>query len=147
MEDCNELVLEFVSRPENVAVARVTVAALAAQLDPSLPELDDVRLAVSEAVTNATIHAYPGTTGRVVVRARLCQRRLTVEIIDYGQGIADIEQARQPSFSTDPNPERMGLGFAFMESCMDQVEVESAPGRGTTIRLIKEFPEVPAEDS
>lgn len=129
------LELRLPSRPENVGVARVAVAAFAAQLPFTLSELEEIKVAVSEAVTNAVVHGYGHGRGVVTIRAGHDGRRLWVEVADSGRGIADIEQARQPAFSTDP--ERMGMGFAFMEAFMDQVDVESAPGAGTTVRLYK----------
>ncbi|EKP93860.1 anti-sigma F factor [Thermaerobacter subterraneus DSM 13965] len=129
------LELRLSSQAENVGVARVAVAAFAAQLPFTLSELEEIKVAVSEAVTNAVVHGYGHDHGVVTVRAGHDGRRLWVEVADSGRGIADIEQARQPAFSTDP--ERMGMGFAFMEAFMDQVDVESVPGAGTTVRMYK----------
>ena len=129
------LELRIPSLPENVGIARVAVAALAGQLPFTLSELEEIKVAVSEAVTNAMVHGYGGPDGLVTVRAEHDGIRLLVEVVDAGRGIADVEQARQPAFSTDP--ERMGMGFAFMEAFMDRVEVESAPGRGTVVRMYK----------
>lgn len=131
----NTLRLEFPALPANVAVARVCVAVFASQLDPTVSDLDDVKLAVSEAVTNAVVHAYEDGRGTVRVTATLAGDNLIVTVEDDGRGIADVARARQPAFSTDP--ERMGLGFAFMDSSMDEVEVDSAPGRGTRVTLKK----------
>lgn len=131
----NTLRLEFPALPANVAVARVCVAVFASQLDPAVTDLDDVKLAVSEAVTNAVVHAYPDGQGMVRVIAALDGDNLIVTVEDDGCGIVDIEQARQPAFSTDPD--RMGLGFAFMDSSMDAVEVTSARGSGTRVTLRK----------
>lgn len=131
----NTLRLEFPAMPANVAVARVCVAVFASQLDPAVTDLDDVKLAVSEAVTNAVVHAYPDVRGVVRIVAALDGDNLIVSVEDDGRGIADVEQARQPAFSTDPN--RMGLGFAFMDSSMDEVEVNSTPGAGTRVTLKK----------
>lgn len=127
--------LRLPSLPENVGIARVAVAAFAGQLPFTLSELEEIKVAVSEAVTNAIVHGYGHPGGVVTVRAEHNGARLLVEIDDRGRGIEDIEQARQPAFSTDP--ERMGMGFAFMEAFMDEVEVESAVGAGTTVRLYK----------
>lgn len=131
----NYIAMEFPSQPENVGVARIAVAALAAQLDFTLEEVDEIKVATSEAVSNAILHGYRGRTGIVRVRAEVYPERLEVVVQDEGQGIADVELARQPSYSTDP--ERMGLGFVFMESFMDKLEIDSAPGRGTRIRMVK----------
>lgn len=135
MEPQNELVLEFPSLPENVGLARVAVAAFAGQLDFTLAELEEVKVAVSEAVTNCVVHAYDGQPGRVRVVARRQGPRLEVVVEDRGVGIPDIQQARQPAWSTDPD--RMGLGFVFMESFMDGLEVESRVGEGTRVRMWK----------
>ncbi|MEW6545675.1 MAG: anti-sigma F factor [Bacillota bacterium] len=131
----NYLHIEFPALPANVGVARVAVASFAAQLEFTWAELEEVKVAVSEAVTNAVVHAYPKGPGPVKVRAQLDGGILAVEVEDQGVGIADVAQARQTSFTTDP--ERMGLGFTFMESFMDQVEVWSEPGRGTRVSLAK----------
>lgn len=131
----NSLRLEFPSLPANVALARVCVAVFASQLDPSVSDVDDIKLAVSEAVTNAVLHAYPDQPGMVRVVATLSDGTVTVRVEDDGCGIADIDKAREPEFSTQPD--HLGLGFAFMESAMDQVKVESEPGRGTVVTLIK----------
>ncbi|MEW5935007.1 MAG: anti-sigma F factor [Bacillota bacterium] len=131
----NYLHLEFPSLPPNVGVVRVAVASFAAQLGFTWAELEELKVAVSEAVTNAVVHAYPRHPGRVRVRVRLDGGALVVEVEDEGVGIADVERARQTSFTTDP--ERMGLGFTFMESFTDHVEVWSEPGRGTRVTLVK----------
>jgi stage II sporulation protein AB (anti-sigma F factor) len=131
----NTLRLEFPARSANVAVGRVCVAVFAAQLDPTVVELDDIKLAVSEAVTNAIVHAYPNGEGLVRIAAAIEDGVLTVTVADDGVGIADVERAREPAYSSDP--ERMGLGFAFMDSAMDEVRVQSAPGGGTRVTLVK----------
>lgn len=119
----------------NLGAVRNAVAAFAAQAEFTLSELEEIKLAVSEAVTNAIVHAYPNGGGEVRVRAVLEDGELQVEVEDEGVGIADVEQARQPSFST--RPDRLGMGFAFMEAFMDRVDVKSAPARGTVVRLVK----------
>lgn len=131
----NRMVLELSSLPANVGVARLAVGAFASALDFTLPELDEIKVAVSEAVTNCVIHAYPDQPGTIRIEAEIARGALSVTVTDYGRGIGDVEQARQPAFSTDP--ERMGLGFAFMESFTDSLEVISQPGRGTTVRMEK----------
>lgn len=138
MELRNEVKLEFPSRAENVGLARVSMAAFAGQLDFTLPDLEEIKVAVSEAVTNCIVHAYGDGTGLIRVSATLGDGSLKVTVEDWGRGITDVEQARQPSFSTEP--ERMGLGFVFMESFMDKVEVDSNPGRGTRVHMWKECP-------
>lgn len=131
----NRMLLEITSLPENVGLVRIAVAAMAAYLDFTVPELEEIKVAVSEAVSNAVIHAYPDRAGTIRVMAEVAGEDFTVTVQDDGVGIADVEQARQPSFSTDPD--RMGLGFVFMESFMDEVDVESRPGEGTRVRMRK----------
>lgn len=138
MGDRNEIYIEFPSRPENVGLARVAVASLAAQLEFTLGEIEEIKVATSEAVSNAVIHAYRDKGGKVRITAAVDSTTLEVIVEDDGRGIEDVAQARQPSFSTDP--ERMGLGFVFMESFMDEVEVRSAPGEGTRVRMVKRCP-------
>lgn len=139
MEVKNEMKLEFMSKSQNEAFARVTVAAFAAQNDPTLDEIADIKTAVSEAVTNAIIHAYDSNCGIVEIIARLYDTKIIVEVIDEGKGIEDIEKARQPLFTSKPELERSGMGFTIMETFMDEVEVESAPGMGTRVKLVKYF--------
>ncbi len=131
----NEVRLEMLALPENVGLARVSIAAFASQIDFSMGEVEEIKVAVSEAVSNAVIHAYP-QGGWVKISARLTGRLLEVEVKDTGKGIEDVSQAREPSFSTEPG--RMGLGFVFMESFMDGMDIQSIPGRGTTVRMWKE---------
>ncbi|HEY3316557.1 MAG TPA: anti-sigma F factor [Bacillota bacterium] len=131
----NHVKLEMEALPDNVALARVTVASFATQLDFTLEEVEDIRVAVSEAVTNAVVHAYDGGPGTVVIEAGHDGEALTLTILDHGRGIPDVALARQPAYTTDP--ERMGLGFAIMESFSDELDVTSAPGRGTTVRMVK----------
>lgn len=135
----NEMKLEIPSKSHNESFARVVVAAFASQLDPTIEELSDVKTAVSEAVTNAIIHGYENKSGIVVIKCRIDDRRLTVEIIDFGQGIEDVELARQPLYTSKPELERSGMGFTVMESFMDELEVESVPGNGTIVKMIKVF--------
>lgn len=141
MDVTNTMQLAMLAIAENVAVARLAVGSFASQLDFTLAELDELKVAVSEAVTNSVVHAYPEGPGQVIVRASQHGRELTVVVEDSGCGIADIAQARQPSYSTDP--ERMGLGFVFMESFMDSVDVASRPGQGTAVTMRK-TPQTPA---
>jgi stage II sporulation protein AB (anti-sigma F factor) len=139
MEVRNEMKLEFMSKSQNEAFARVTVAAFAAQNDPTLDEIADIKTAVSEAVTNAIIHAYDNNYGIIEIIARLYDMKIIVEVIDEGKGIEDIEKARQPLYTSKPELERSGMGFTIMETFMDEVEVESAPGMGTRVKLVKYF--------
>jgi stage II sporulation protein AB (anti-sigma F factor) len=131
--------LEIPSRSENEAFARVVVAAFVSRLDPTLDEISDIKTAVSEAVTNAIIHAYEDEVGIITINAHLEGKKLFVEIADRGVGIADLEKARQPLFTSKPELERSGMGFTIMENFMDEMEVRSTPGQGTTVRLIKEI--------
>ncbi|MDN5276491.1 MAG: hypothetical protein PWR01_456 [Clostridiales bacterium] len=137
MEVINEMRLEFPSKSQNESFARVTVAAFAAQLDPTLEEIADIKTAVSEAVTNAIIHGYENTIGIVTVIAKLYEGKIEIEVIDKGKGIEDIEKARQPLYTSKPELERSGMGFTVMETFMDEVEVISAPGQGTRVKLVK----------
>jgi len=121
----NEMKLEFLSKSSNEAFARITVAAFAAQLDPTIEELADIKTAVSEAVTNAIIHGYEEKRGVVKMRCQIINDELTIEIADNGQGIENVELAKQPLYTTKPNLERSGMGFTIMESFMDEVEIES----------------------
>ncbi len=129
--------LEFPSKSQNESFARVTVAAFAAQLDPTLEEIADIKTAVSEAVTNAIIHGYENTIGIVTIIAKLYEGKIEIEVIDNGKGIEDIEKARQPLYTSKPELERSGMGFTVMETFMDEVEVISAPGQGTRVKLVK----------
>lgn len=132
----NRVVAELASVPQNVGVARLLVAMVAAQADFTVAEVDEIKLAVSEAVTNAVIHGYGGQPDNTVrVEIALANNHLEVIVADEGRGIDDITLAMQPAVSSDPD--RMGLGFCFMESHMDSLEVESAPGRGTRVRMTK----------
>ncbi|SMC06416.1 stage II sporulation protein AB (anti-sigma F factor) [Sulfobacillus thermosulfidooxidans DSM 9293] len=130
----NTMQMRFLSVPDNVGLARVAIAALAGQAPFSLSDIDEIKVAVSEAVSNAIIHGYKGKPdGWVELTGTLDKLGLTIVVEDFGVGIADIEQARQPSFSSDP--ERMGLGFVFMESFMHGLHVESTVGKGTRVEM------------
>ncbi|HHT65225.1 MAG: anti-sigma F factor [Caldicoprobacterales bacterium] len=133
----NEMKLEFLSRSQNEAFARVAVAAFAAQLDPTLEEIADIKTAVSEAVTNAIIHGYDNPNEIVQIITRISDNSVMIEVIDRGKGIEDIELARQPLYTSKPELERSGMGFTVMETFMDEVEVISAPGQGTKVRMVK----------
>ena len=133
----NEVTLAFPSRSSNEGFARAAVSCFAAQMDPTLNELEDIKTAVSEAVTNAIVHAYPDSIGQVVLKVRICPDQvLEVTVRDLGRGIPDIEKARQPMFTTG-GEERSGMGFTIMESFMDRLVVRSTPGRGTTVVMRK----------
>lgn len=133
----NHFFIRFTSLSENVGLARVMAAAFAAQIDFTLNEIEEIKVAISEAVSNSVIHGYENQSGEIELVMNLYEDKLEYIITDFGKGIADIAQALQPSFSTDP--ERMGLGFVFMESFMDKLEVKSELGQGTKVRMIKNF--------
>ena len=131
----NYITLEFLSRSANEGFARGAVACFAAQLDPTLEEVNDIKTAVSEAVTNAIVHAYPDTLGKVSVKLRIKEGHvLEIVVKDWGVGIADVEQARTPLFTTG-NEERSGMGFTIMESFMDRLTVRSQEGKGTRVTM------------
>lgn len=131
----NYMILEFPSRSSNEAFARAAVACFAAQLDPTMEELGDIRTAVSEAVTNCIVHAYPNHLGIISLRCRILKDNvLDIVIKDKGVGIADLEQARRPMFTTG-GAERSGMGFTIMESFMTSFSVTSIPGKGTTVHM------------
>ena len=135
----NEVTLTFPSRSSNEGFARSAAACFAAQMDPTLNELEDIKTAVSEAVTNAIVHAYPDAIGMVTLKLRVCPGNI-LELTgkDKGRGIPDVEKARQPMFTTG-GEERSGMGFTIMESFMDQLLVRSVPGRGTTVTMKKKL--------
>ena len=133
----NEMKLEFISKSANEAFARVSVAAFAAQLDPTVEELADIKTAVSEAVTNCIIHGYEDKQGIIKIMARLKENEIIIEISDKGKGIEDIDAAKEPLYTTKPNLERSGMGFTIMESFMDSMEIESILGLGTKVTMTK----------
>ncbi len=135
----NYMKIEFDSRSQNEAFARVVVAAFASQLDPTVEEIIDVKTAVSEAVTNAIIHGYEDSTGLVIVICRIEGNEIEIIVEDSGHGIDNIEQARQPLYTSKPQLERSGMGFTVMETFMDEIEVYSEPEKGTTIKMVKKF--------
>lgn len=152
----NEMEIVFDAISANESFARMTVAAFAANLNPTLEEIADIKTAVSEAVTNAIIHGYENLygygkhgekkpsylvlhPGKVRVHCMVEQGVLHIEVIDEGKGIPNIEQAMEPLYTTKPELERSGMGFAFMEAFMDDLEVESTPGKGTTVRMKKKM--------
>lgn len=137
MSNTNEMTVEFKAIGENEGFARIVIAAFIAQLNPTLEEMGDVKVAVSEAVTNAIIHGYEKTEGMVQIRASIKDRQIRIQIQDWGKGIRNIEQAMEPLFTTKPEEERSGMGFSFMEAFMDNLEVKSQEGVGTTITMVK----------
>ncbi|MBQ3256400.1 MAG: anti-sigma F factor [Oscillospiraceae bacterium] len=133
----NYIKLEFPSRSINEGYARSAVAAFAAQLDPTLEELGDIRTAVSEAVTNAIVHAYPDEIGIIKMKLRIVDEdKLEITVMDKGRGIPDLRQAMEPLFTTG-GEERSGMGFTIMESFTDRLKVRSAPGKGTTVTMLR----------
>ena len=133
----NEMKMEFLGKSANEAFARIAVAAFASQLDPTIEEIADIKTSVSEAVTNAIIHAYPNKDGIVKLRALLKEDEIEIEVSDTGEGIENIEEARTPLYTTKSNLERSGMGFTIMESFMDEMKVESILGIGTKVTMKK----------
>lgn len=139
MDFTNEMMLEFDSKSINESFARTVVASFVAQLDPTLEEINDVKTAVSEAVTNAIIHGYNDRQGKVKIACKIKNREIFIEVIDDGVGIENIEKAMEPLYTTRPEIERSGMGFSFMEAFMDKLIVESEPGKGTTVKMSKKI--------
>lgn len=135
MKAQNMMQIDFLSKSSNEGFARVAIASFAAQLDPTLEEIGDIKTAVSEAVTNAIVHAYPDCIGKIRIKVR-CYERQILEIVvqDWGIGIEDVGKARQPMFTTG-GEDRSGMGFTIMESFMDALRVRSVPGKGTTVTM------------
>lgn len=133
----NEMKLEFLSKSNNEAFARISVAAFASQLDPTLEELADIKTAVSEAVTNCIIHGYEDNEGIVKIECKMHDNTIEIEISDSGKGIEDIKTAREPLYTSKPDLERSGMGFTIMESFMDDMKVESILGMGTKVTMKK----------
>ena len=133
----NEMKIEFISKSSNEAFARIAVAAFASQLDPTIEELADIKTAVSEAVTNCIIHGYDKKQGIVKIVSKLKENEIIIEISDKGKGIENIDEAKEPLYTTKPNLERSGMGFTIMESFMDKMEVESVLGLGTKVTMSK----------
>lgn len=140
MEIVNEVNLTIWSKSSNESYARVAVSSFFTQLDPTVDEITDIKTAVSEAVTNCIVHAYRNTVGKIYITARITDDRYAyIKIRDKGCGISDVKQAMEPMFTTAPDEERAGLGFAVMQTFMDKVKVTSAPGKGTTIVMTKKI--------
>lgn len=133
------LKMEILSRPENEGFARASVAAFVARLNPTLEEINDIKTAVSEAVTNSVVHGYEHEEGIIYMDITIEDSEVHIKVIDEGKGIEDIEQAREPLFTTKPEEERSGMGFTFMEIFMDRLEVESVKGKGTTVHMVKKI--------
>ena len=129
--------LEFDSKSSNESFARVAVASFAVRLDPTMEEMSDIKTAVSEAVTNCVVHGYNNQDGTIVIECYIDENEITVIVQDFGVGIEDIKSAMTPLFTTKPDEERAGMGFSFMEIFMDELKVESAPGKGTKVTMKK----------
>ena len=135
MKELNSLKMEFPSRSANEALARAAIASLAAQLDPTIDELGDIKTAVSEAVTNCIVHAYPDSLGKICLKARIFpDNTVEIKIKDWGRGIDDVAKAREPMYTTGGD-ERSGMGFTIMESFTDTLKVVSRPGKGTLVTM------------
>ncbi|MGN0621472.1 MAG: anti-sigma F factor [Porcipelethomonas sp.] len=140
MKTINEMKISFMSKSENEGFGRTAVCAFAALLDPEIEDIADIRTAVSEAVTNCIVHAYREKEGIIEITARILEgNEIYIRIKDKGCGIADVEQAMEPLFTTSPHEERAGLGFAVMESFMDSLKVKSAVNRGTVVTMRKKI--------
>ena len=137
MKNENYFKISFPSRSVNESFARMTVASFCMQFDPDIEQMNDIKTAVSEAVTNCVVHAYPDTQGPIYITAKLKNNTLTISVKDKGVGISDIAQAMQPMFTTDSKTERAGLGFAVMLTFMDKVKVYSTQGKGTRVVMTK----------
>lgn len=133
----NEMKMEFLASSSNEGFARVAVGAFVAELNPTVDELADIKTAVSEAVTNCIIHGYEQKEGSIWIQCKIDGHQVEISVVDTGKGIRDIEKAREPLFTTKPELERSGMGFAFMEAFMDQVEIVSEPWKGTCVTMRK----------
>lgn len=140
MKELNSMEIKFKAISKNESFARASVAGFCSQLNPTIDELTDIKTAVSEAVTNSIVHAYPNKTdGEIVIKVKLYKTSLVIEIIDFGIGIKDVEKAKQPFYTTKPDQERSGMGFTVMESFMDSLQVENNEKNGVKITLFKEI--------
>lgn len=135
----NEMKLEVVSKSNNEAFARITVAAFASQLDPTIEELADIKTAVSEAVTNSIIHGYEDGQGIITIECKIIEDSILIEISDSGKGIENVEMAKEPLYTSKPDLERSGMGFTIMDSFMDKLKVESIVGLGTKVSMMKKI--------
>lgn len=137
MGNANEMSITFDSLSCNEGFARVAVAAFLTQLNPTLEEVNDVKTAISEAITNAIVHGYEQKVHKIIINCSVVGQEMTVEVIDHGKGIADVKKAMEPLFTTKPELDRSGMGFAFMEAFMDEVTVTSKVGEGTCVKMKK----------
>ena len=139
MENKNEMKLIFDARSVNESFARVAVAAFITDFNPTLDEIADIKTAVSEAVTNAIIHGYQDPEEKVELTCKICGTEVDITVEDKGTGIADVKQAMEPFYTSKPELERSGMGFSFMEAFMDRLEVESSPGNGTRVHMVRKI--------
>jgi len=137
MRTDNKMKLTFLSYSQNEAFARSVVSCFALGLNPSLSEINDIKTAVSEAVTNAIVHGYPETLGEIIIEAELKDNSIHINVIDDGVGIDNLSEALEPFYTTKPEEERSGMGFTIMQSFMDEVRVESKKGQGTSVYMVK----------
>ncbi|MDI3311249.1 MAG: anti-sigma F factor [Thermoanaerobacterium sp.] len=137
MSYSNKMELKFLSKSQNESFARTVVAAFAAQLDPTVEEIADIKTAVSEAVTNSIIHGYESKIDYIILKAEIEGNKITIEVIDNGVGIEDVEKAMEPLYTTKPDEDRSGMGFTVMQTFMDELVVESEKGKGTKVRMTK----------
>ena len=137
MRHTNEMMIEFDSRSCNEGFARVAVAAFCTQMNPTLEEVADLKTAISEAITNAIIHGYDNEVHKIRIECKIAGHDLYVTVIDHGKGIPDVKKAMEPLYTTRPELERSGMGFAFMEAFMDEIAVVSQPGVGTEVHMKK----------
>lgn len=135
----NEMKVEFLSKSVNECFARMTITGFVSALDPTIEELADIKTAVSEAVTNAIVHAYEDEVGKITIKAQIIDRTIIIQIKDYGKGIEDISKAKEPLYTSKPDLERSGMGFTVMESFMDRLTVRSKVGKGTTVIMRKKL--------
>lgn len=133
----NVMKLDFLSKSTNESFARVAVAAFVSQLDPTIEEISDIKTAVSEAVTNAIVHGYENKIGIITIHVHIKEREITIQVKDRGNGIEDVQKAREALFTTKSDAERSGMGFTIMESFMDKLIVRSKVGKGTTVIMKK----------
>lgn len=141
----NEMKLEFISKSCNEAFARITVAAFASQLDPTIEELSDIKTSVSEIVTNSIIHAYDTSDGIIKIISKIIDNTIVIEISDTGKGIEDVELARKPLYTSKAELERSGMGFTIVENFMDELKIESIVGLGTKISMKKKISKLDQE--
>lgn len=143
----NQMTVSFLSKSQNEAFARAVTAAFVTQLDPTISDISDIKTAVSEAVTNAVIHGYENKEGMIHLFCGYQKNTIYIEIIDFGKGIENLEQARQPLFTSKPELERSGMGFTVMEMFMDEVEIETSLEKGTKIRMKKILKKISSDSS